>query len=58
MCLNFRANIGQYVQELNRSVSNIMFLKHGKRCLQDGWYHFVEKFMQIMVKAEGKISGR
>lgn len=35
-----------------------MFLKHGTRRLQEGQYHFVENFMQIMVKAEGKVSGR
>lgn len=57
-CLNFRANIGQYIQERNPSVSNVMFLKHEKRRLQEGQYHFVEKFMQIMVKAEGRIPGR
>lgn len=34
-----------------------MFLKHGKRRLQEGQDHFVENFMQITVKAEGKISG-
>lgn len=35
-----------------------MFLKHGKRRLQEGQYHFIENFMQIMAKAEGKIPRR
>jgi len=35
-----------------------MFLKHGKKHLQEGQCYFVENFMQIMVKAEGRIPGR